>query len=115
MVNTAAYSPRPNTPAATWTSLQLSDEVKQDRLQRINRLANFHAEKRSRRYLGRVLEVLVEEVNTKRPEQVYGRNDQNRLVYLNGDISELKGKIVPVRVVETRAYSLTGEIAGPPR
>ena len=34
-VNTAAYSPRPNTPAAVWSN-QLSEEVKKARLQEIN-------------------------------------------------------------------------------
>ena len=33
-VNTAAYSPRPNTPAAVWTN-QLSEVVKKARLQEI--------------------------------------------------------------------------------
>lgn len=32
-VNTAAYSPRPNTPAAEWDN-QVADLVKQDRLNR---------------------------------------------------------------------------------
>lgn len=44
-VNTAAYSPRPNTPAAQWPQ-QLPDEVKRDRLHRINRVVLDHALKR---------------------------------------------------------------------
>lgn len=36
-VNTAAYSPRPNTPAAEWDN-QVADLIKADRLQRLNRL-----------------------------------------------------------------------------
>ena len=68
-VNTAAYSPRPNTPAAAWEN-QISEEVKADRLQRVNRLAKTHALERSQRYLGREVEVLVEERNVKQPEQV---------------------------------------------
>jgi tRNA-2-methylthio-N6-dimethylallyladenosine synthase len=109
-VNTAAYSPRPNTPAAEWTGLQLSDEVKQDRLQRINRLATEHALKRSLRFVGRVEEVLVEDVNMKNPRQVYGRNPQSRLIYFDGLISELKGKLVQVRVIEAKPYCLVGEL-----
>lgn len=35
-VNTAAYSQRPNTPAADW-ECQVADLIKADRLQRINR------------------------------------------------------------------------------
>eukprot|EP01041_Mallomonas_annulata_P008202 gene8202-16868_t len=115
MLNTAAYSPRPNTPAATWDTLQLSEEVKQDRLQRINRLANEHAQRRSERFLGRTQEVLVEDVNPKRPSQVMGRNEHNRLVFFDGDISRLKGKFVPVHMLEARQYSLTGVQVGQPR
>ena len=39
LVNTAAYSPRPNTPAAVWSD-QLSESEKYDRLQRLNRLVS---------------------------------------------------------------------------
>jgi tRNA-2-methylthio-N6-dimethylallyladenosine synthase len=56
-VNTAAYSPRPNTPAADWDN-QLSEEVKQDRLRRINELVLQHATERRARMMDRVVEVL---------------------------------------------------------
>ena len=113
-VNTAAYSPRPNTPAADWSN-QLSDEVKKDRLARINRLGTEHALERSERFLGRIQEVLVEEVNVKRPAQVVGRNEHGRLVFFEGSIGELKGKIVPVKIIEARSYSLTGVLCGKAR
>ncbi len=109
MVNTAAYSPRPNTPAALWTN-QLSEEVKIDRLQRINHLVSQTAMERSRRYFDRVESVLVEERNTKNPDQVLGRTRGNRLTFFNGDIEELKGTVVPVKINEVRAFSLTGEM-----
>jgi tRNA-2-methylthio-N6-dimethylallyladenosine synthase len=38
-LNTAAYSPSPGTPAAVWDN-QLSEEVKSDRLQRLNHLVS---------------------------------------------------------------------------
>ncbi len=108
MVNTAAYSPRPGTPAALWDN-QLSEEVKVDRLQRINRLVSQTAQLRSDRYAGRIEEVLVEEQNQKNPTQVMGRTRANRLTFFKGDITELKGKTVPVKITEVRAFSLTGE------
>ena len=55
-VNTAAYSPRPGTPAAAWTG-QLADLVKLDRLNRLNAVVNEVAEERAQRFLGRALEV----------------------------------------------------------
>eukprot|EP01031_Cornospumella_fuschlensis_P029006 gene29006-35011_t len=108
-VNTAAYSPRPNTPAATWEN-QVPEDVKQDRLQRINRLGAQHALERSQRFVGRVQEVLVEEVNIKNPRQVIGRNPHSRLVFFEGNYQSLKGRTVQVRITEAKAYSLVGEL-----
>jgi tRNA-2-methylthio-N6-dimethylallyladenosine synthase len=108
LVNTAAYSPRPLTPAAVWDE-QLSEEVKSDRLQRLNHLINITAYERSQRYHGRIVSVLVEEQNTKDTAQVMGRTSGNRLTFFNGDITELQGKLVNVKITDIRAFSLTGE------
>ncbi|MEL6578285.1 MAG: tRNA (N6-isopentenyl adenosine(37)-C2)-methylthiotransferase MiaB [Cyanobacteria bacterium J06621_12] len=109
LVNTAAYSPRPGTPAALWDH-QLSEAEKSDRLQRLNRMVTVTAEDRSRRYLGREVEVLVEAQNTKIPTQVLGRTRTNRLTFFPGNIAELKGKTVKVKISEARAFSITGEL-----
>jgi tRNA-2-methylthio-N6-dimethylallyladenosine synthase len=108
LVNTAAYSPRPGTPAALWDN-QLSEEVKRDRLQRLNHLGSTTAAARSQRYLGRVESVLVEAQNEKNPTQVMGRTRGNRLTFFPGNITELKGQEVMVKITEVRAFSLTGE------
>ncbi|PLZ97204.1 tRNA (N6-isopentenyl adenosine(37)-C2)-methylthiotransferase MiaB [Fischerella thermalis CCMEE 5198] len=107
-LNTAAYSPRPGTPAAVWEN-QLSEEVKSDRLHRLNHLVATIAAERSQRYMGRLEEVLVEDQNPKDKTQVMGRTRTNRLTFFTGDINELKGKLVKVRISEVRAFSLTGE------
>ncbi|MGF1457403.1 MAG: tRNA (N6-isopentenyl adenosine(37)-C2)-methylthiotransferase MiaB [Leptolyngbyaceae cyanobacterium] len=106
-LNTAAYSPRPNTPAALWDH-QLSETVKRDRLQRLNHLVNQKAAERSFRYADRVEEVLVEAINPRNPAQVMGRTRGNRLTFFAGDIETLKGQLVPVKITEVRAFSLTG-------
>lgn len=108
LVNTAAYSPRPGTPAALWDS-QLSEAVKSDRLQRLNRLVNLKAEARSQRYGDRIEEILVEDQNLKDPTQVMGRTRGNRLTFFAGDIHLLKGKLVKVKITEVRPFSLTGQ------
>jgi tRNA-2-methylthio-N6-dimethylallyladenosine synthase len=107
LLNTAAYSPRPGTPAALWEN-QLSEEVKSDRLQRLNHLVSTKAAQASQRYLGRIEEVLVEDQNLKDPTQVMGRTSGNRLTFFTGDIKELKGQLVRVEITEIRAFSLTG-------
>ncbi|MDV3353075.1 tRNA (N6-isopentenyl adenosine(37)-C2)-methylthiotransferase MiaB [Leptothoe sp. LEGE 181152] len=107
-LNTAAYSPRPNTPAALWES-QLDEATKSDRLQRLNHLVSIKAAERSHRYANRIERVLIEDVNPKNPHQVMGRTRTNRLTFCGGDINELKGKIIEVNITEVRAFSLTGE------
>ncbi|AOX01216.1 tRNA (N6-isopentenyl adenosine(37)-C2)-methylthiotransferase MiaB [Moorena producens PAL-8-15-08-1] len=107
-LNTAAYSPRPGTPAALWDN-QLPEEVKCDRLQRLNHLVAIKAAERSQRYLGRIEEVLVEDQNPKDNTQVMGRTKGNRLTFFSGDINHLKGELVLVKITEARAFSLTGE------
>ncbi len=107
LLNTAAYSPRPGTPAALWDQ-QLPDEVKSDRLQRLNHLVSQKAADRSRRYLGLTEEILIEDQNPKDPTQVMGRTRGNRLTFVAGKLEELKGQIVQVEITETRPFSLTG-------
>lgn len=108
-VNTAAYSPRPNTPAAVWDN-QIADVVKQDRLQRINRLNLQHAAQRRARMLCRTVEVLVEERNVKVPTQVMGRTRHGYIVYCDGDIDQLRGMTVNIKINATETYYLVGKI-----
>lgn len=107
-LNTAAYSPRPNTPAALWDN-QISEEEKSDRLQRLNHLVGIKASQRSQRYLNKIEKVLVEDINPKDNTQVMGRTDGNRLTFFTGDIKQLRGKIVSVKITEVRPFSITGE------
>ncbi|MGJ3247533.1 MAG: tRNA (N6-isopentenyl adenosine(37)-C2)-methylthiotransferase MiaB [Elainellaceae cyanobacterium] len=108
-LNTAAYSPRPGTPAAQW-EMQLPEIVKSDRLQQLNHLVSIKAAERSQRYHGRIEEVLVEDQNPKDATQVMGRTRGNRLTFFAGDIATLKGQLVTVKITEARAFSLTGDV-----
>ena len=112
-VNTAAYSPRPNTPAADWPN-QLPEEVKVERLREINALVERTARERSARYAGRREEILVEGLNPKDPAQVMGRTRTNRLTFFpaqrpdGGTIAP--GELVTVQIEEVRAFSLSGKL-----
>ncbi len=107
-LNTAAYSPRPGTPAATRDD-QLDEATKSDRLQRLNHLVAQKASERSQRYAGRIEEILVEGSNPKDPSQVMGRTRTNRLTFCPGELADLKGRLVKVKVSQVRAFSLTGD------
>ncbi|MEN9214681.1 MAG: tRNA (N6-isopentenyl adenosine(37)-C2)-methylthiotransferase MiaB [Gloeomargarita sp. DG02_4_bins_56] len=104
-VNTAAYSPRPGTPAAVWDN-QIPEEVKQDRLQRLNHCVAQVAAQRSQRYQGRVEEILIEGSNPKDASQGMGRTRTNRLTFVAG--ATRVGQLVPVKITEVRAFSLSG-------
>jgi tRNA-2-methylthio-N6-dimethylallyladenosine synthase len=108
-LNTFAYSPRPNTEAALWTN-QVPEKVKAERLQKVQRLATQHGLERSERYLGKITEVLVEDINQKNSNQVCGRTRQNRQVFFYADFDKFQGKLVNVLITEARPWSLTGEL-----
>ncbi|MCP9848225.1 tRNA (N6-isopentenyl adenosine(37)-C2)-methylthiotransferase MiaB [Cyanobium sp. Morenito 9A2] len=111
LVNTAAYSPRPNTPAADWPG-QLDEPIKVERLQEINALVERTAHARSARYLNRVEEVLVEGLNPRDPGQLMGRTRSNRLTFFPSD-GQAIGALVPVRIEQTRPFSLSGRALAP--
>jgi tRNA-2-methylthio-N6-dimethylallyladenosine synthase len=50
-LNTFAYFPRPNTEAAAWED-QVPDDVKSNRLHRVQELATKHGLEQSQQYLG---------------------------------------------------------------
>ena len=113
-VNTAAYSPRPNTPAANWPN-QLSEAVKVARLQELNALVERSARERSARYAGRREQILVEGTNPKNPEQMMGRTRTNRLTFFPAQRSDGRtiapGELVTVQIEDVRAFSLSGKLA----
>jgi tRNA-2-methylthio-N6-dimethylallyladenosine synthase len=117
LVNTAAYSPRPNTPAADWPD-QLEEAVKVERLQEINQLVERIARQRSGRYLGRVEEVLVEGQNPKDASQMMGRTRSNRLTFFPAQRSDGRpiaaGELVDLVIEAVRPFSLSGSPAPAP-
>jgi tRNA-2-methylthio-N6-dimethylallyladenosine synthase len=62
--------------------------------------------------MGRDLEVLVEGVNPRNPNQAFGRIRHNKLAYFDGDGEALRGRLVSVRIEQANAYSLYGRIVG---
>ena len=112
-VNTAAYSPRPNTPAAIWTN-QIPEEVKKSRLREINALVEKTARSRNQRYMNNIESVLIEGLNPKNSSQIMGRTRTNRLTFIeitnNMQFNFSMGDEVDVRINEARPFSLTGEL-----
>ena len=110
-VNTAAYSPRPNTPSATWSN-QIPEEIKVARLRELNLLVETTAKERNSRYKNKVEEVLAEKLNPKDSNQLMGRTRTNRLTFFQKqsarDYLYKPGDLVKVRINQIRPFSLTG-------
>ena len=113
LVNTAAYSPRPNTPAATWSN-QIAEEVKKERLKEINELVETTAKRRNKRYLNKTESILIEGFNPKNSSQVMGRTMTNRLTFVeipkDIEFQFSLGDEINVKINETRSFSLSGQI-----
>ncbi len=113
LVNTAAYSPRPNTPAAKWIN-QIPEEIKKDRLNELNQLVEITSRKRNQRYLNNIESILIEGYNPKNLEQLMGRTRTNRLTFVEipSKMKQVKfvGQEFNVMIKEVRSFSLSGVI-----
>lgn len=102
---TFVYSPRMGTPASKM--VQLSDKVKKARVTKLVEIQNRISKEISGEYVGKTLEILVEDVNPKYVGTVCGRTDSGRLVTFKGDKS-LIGSFVNVKITETQSSALFG-------
>jgi tRNA-2-methylthio-N6-dimethylallyladenosine synthase len=105
------YSPRPNTPAISMAD-SISEELKIDRLKRLNDIQRDLQRISYNRHLGQTMEVMVEGHNRQRG-QVIGRSSQNKTVNFTTTqpILPAPGSYVNVRITQTFPNSLVGEAA----
>lgn len=103
---TYIYSPREGTPAARKKD-DVPDDVKKQRLYRLNDLVNKQSAQSMQTYKDKIVNVLVEGESKKDPEVLAGYTDKNKLVNFKGPKSSI-GKIVEVKITETKTWSLNG-------
>jgi len=101
------YSPRPGTPAAEME--QLGEEIKDERLQRLQREIDRHQAAFMARCEGVTFDVLFERIG-RRPGQIVGRSPYLQPVQIMAPLSMI-GEIAPVRITEVGSNSLFGELA----
>ena len=101
------YSPRPGTPAATMAG-QLADEVKTERLHRLQDLLARQQTSFNSNCVGRVMPVLFERAG-RYPGQLVGRSPYLQAVHAEAD-SSLIGRVVEVAIEAVRANSLAGTV-----
>lgn len=106
---TFIYSKRSGTPAAKMED-QVPEDVIKDRFDRLLKEIQAISAELSGRDTGKVEKVLVEEVNSQDAELVTGRLTNNVLVHFKGS-SDLIGKIVDVKLVESKGFYYMGELA----
>ena len=105
------YSRRPGTPAASLPD-DVPHEVKQRRLDVLQRRVDSQALAISRDMVGSVQRVLVEKPSKRDPRQLAGRTENMRWVNFDGP-SSLLGRFADVIVTEAMPNSLRGRLAGP--
>jgi tRNA-2-methylthio-N6-dimethylallyladenosine synthase len=105
---TFMYSKRKGTPAATMLN-QVSDEEKNERLQRLIEVQDAISLQNNKALKGRVLEVLVEGVSKGNPNRLSGRSRTNKVVNFEGN-KNLIGKLVNVEITEPHTWSLIGRV-----
>jgi tRNA-2-methylthio-N6-dimethylallyladenosine synthase len=105
------YSRRPGTPAAELPD-DVPREVKQQRLERLQRRIGEMAAEIAAGMVGSVQRVLVDRPARKDPRQLAGRTENNRVVNFDGP-PELIGRFVEVRITEALPNSLRGRLSAP--
>jgi len=101
------YSPRLGTPAARMLN-QVPEEVKDERLARLNELAWKHASESCEGRLGKDEEVLVDGPADKTPDAFYGKSRQNRTVVFPGT-GYKAGDKVKVKIESHKVANLYGK------
>ena len=102
--NTAAYSPRPKTPAAKWVDKYVDEEVKKQRLSVLNDKVKEITLKSNQKYVGKTLEVLVESFKDGKFE---GRTRNNKVVHIEADSINI-GDFVDVEIQRASTWCLFG-------
>ena len=103
------YSPRSGTPAAGFPD-QVPAQIKELRSKRLLGLSRRLYQKYALKYIGREKEVLVEGFFDEKKNMYEGLTDNYLRVVFTGCGSELKGKLVKVRILEARESHLAGII-----
>ncbi len=111
--NTAAYSPRPNTPAGKMVDKFIPDDIKKKRLAILNDTVKEASKKSNEESVGKIYEVLVEKIKeddlkngSKRIAE--GRSRNNKVVHFESKTATV-GDFINVKIKEALVWCLKGE------
>jgi tRNA-2-methylthio-N6-dimethylallyladenosine synthase len=103
------YSQRPGTAAERFQPDDVAQEAKEERNRVLLALQDGIQRRRNRARIGMVEEVLVDGPSKRDRDVLAGRTSANRIVHFRA-AEELVGRIVPVRIHDATALSLSGEL-----
>lgn len=107
--NTAAYSPRPNTPAGKMTDKFIPDDIKKRRLFELNEAIKEATFNSNKKYEGKILEVLIEKENFKDNKRILeGRLRNNKVVHFESNRYNI-GDFAAVKLNRASTWCLFGE------
>lgn len=108
--NVAAYSPREKTVAAKWVDKFIPEDVKDERFQRLNLKVQENCLKSNLKYVGREMEVLVENFYEHKGKMINtGKTRNFKTVHIPCD-EDLTGQFVNVKISGAKTWYLKGEI-----
>lgn len=108
--NTAAYSPRERTVAAKWIDKFLSEEVKKERLNRLNNTNKKACIASNKRFIGEVLNVLVEEEKMEDNKRILtARAENNKIVHFESKSVQI-GDFCNVKIKQASTWCVKGEL-----
>ena len=102
------YSERPGTFAAKKFEDNVDEKVKKVRLQEIIDLQQSHSKFRTKQYVGKTVEVLIEKESKKSSSHWAGRNEQNTVVVFPKKSHKI-GDFVNVKINDCTSATLIGE------
>lgn len=105
---TFIFSKREGTPACLLKD-DVSEEEKEERLHRLNKVVNKYFLENNKKLLERVVPVLVEG-NSEKKDMYYGYTDTNKLINFTAKREVEVGEIVNVKVTQAKTWSLDGEL-----
>ena len=109
--NVAAYSPREKTVAAKWVDKYIPEDIKDERFQRLNDKVKENCYKSNKKYLGRTMEVLVENFYEHKGQMINtGKTRNNKTVHIACN-EDLTGQFVNAKITGFKTWYLNGELA----
>lgn len=104
---TFIYSPREGTPAAKMEDA-IDMKKKEERLHKLNEIINKYSLEANKKYLNKVVPVLIEGVSEKDSSKVFGYTDTMKLVNVENAQDKI-GKIIDVEITDAKSFSLDGK------